>query len=127
MVIHYFYQLFYQDYLFDVSDYTIVTISNSFLESLTSKEMAETKTGSLLTSSDKREISALITFKGGLVCSFGNGKVIVLQVQTSKDDDDIRFKVADIIKLPIRNPTTAGNFSIFLLLKHGIKIKDLIL
>ena len=72
------------------------------------KEMAETKTGSLLTTSDKREISALITFKGGLVCSFGNGKVIVLQVQTSKDDDDIRFKVADIIKLPIRNPTTAG-------------------
>ena len=70
--------------------------------------MGETKTGSLLTSSDKREISALITFKGGLVCSFGNGKVIVLQVQTSKDDDDIRFKVADIIKLPIRNPTTAG-------------------
>ena len=74
--------------------------------------MAETKTGSLLTSSDKREISALITFKGGLVCSFGNGKVIVLQVQTSKDDDDIRFKVADIIKLPIRNPTTAGRIFI---------------
>ena len=70
--------------------------------------MGETKTGSSLTPQDKREICSLITFKGGLVCSFGNGKVIVLQVQTSKEDDDIRFKVADIIKLPIRNATTAG-------------------
>ena len=82
-------------------------------ESLTSKDMGETKTGSVISTSDKREISSLITFKGGLVCSFGNGKVIVLQVQTSKDDDDIRFKVADIIKLPIRNPTTAGYISYF--------------
>ena len=75
---------------------------------MSGKDIGETKTGSALVSGDKREISALITFKGGLVCSFGNGKVIVLQVQTSKDDDDIRFKVADIIKLPIRNVTTAG-------------------
>ena len=44
----------------------------------------------------------------GATAHIGNGKVIVLQVQTSKDDDDIRFKVADIIKLPIRNVTAAG-------------------
>ena len=76
-------------------------------ESLSSKEVAETKSGSSA-GQDKREISALITFKGGLVCSFGNGKVIVIQVQSSKDDEDIRFKVTDIIKLPTRNATTAG-------------------
>ena len=79
------------------------------LDTLTGKEVGESKTGAAVASQARQEISALITFKGGLVCSFGNGKVIVLQVQTSKDDsDDIRFKVADIVKLPIRNTTTAG-------------------
>ena len=48
----------------------------------------------------------------------------MLQVQTSKEDDDIRFKVADIIKLPIRNATTAGKRICKLNYPMGQKIFD---
>ena len=81
---------------------------------MSAKEAAESKTGSVLSSQKNREISALITFKGGLVCSYGNGKVIVVHVQAAKDDDDIRFNVTDIIKLPTRNVTTAGIIGFFM-------------
>ena len=58
-----------------------------------------------------REINAILTFKGGIVCSVGKGKVAVVSVQAQKDADELKLKVVDIIKLPLRNATSAGILS----------------
>ena len=38
-----------------------------------------------MTQSENKEVHSLITFKGGIVCSVGNGKVCVVSVQASKE------------------------------------------
>ena len=57
-----------------------------------------------------REVSALLTFKGGIVCSVGNGKVAVVNVQAQKDADELKLKVVDLIRLPLRNASSAGTY-----------------
>ena len=47
--------------------------------------------------------------QGGVVCSVGNGKVAVVSVQANRDNpDELKLKVVDIIRLPLRNATSAG-------------------
>ena len=46
--------------------------------------------------------------------ALGSGRAVMVEAGMNKDEDDFKLKVAQIIKLPQRNSTTAGNFLFFL-------------
>ena len=45
--------------------------------------------------------------------ALGSGRAVMVEAGMNKDEDDFKLKVAQIIKLPQRNSTTAGNFLFF--------------
>ena len=40
--------------------------------------------------------------------ALGSGRAVMVEAGMNKDEDDFKLKVAQIIKLPQRNSTTAG-------------------
>ena len=51
--------------------------------------------------------------------ALGSGRAVMVEAGMNKDEDDFKLKVAQIIKLPQRNSTTAGNF-LFFIFKENI-------
>ena len=46
--------------------------------------------------------------------ALGSGRAVMVEAGMNKDEDDFKLKVAQIIKLPQRNSTTAGKKKIFI-------------
>ena len=46
--------------------------------------------------------------------ALGSGRAVMVEAGMNKDEDDFKLKVAQIIKLPQRNSTTAGKFLFFI-------------
>ena len=83
-------------------------IDNSHL--ISNSSMSESETADVkIKSAEKREISALISFKGGFICSLGSGRAVIVETQISKEEEEVKLQVTQMIKLPTRNATTAGN------------------
>jgi alcohol dehydrogenase class IV len=92
--------------LIENSDISISSVSMSDSDS----SPAELKAG--IRTAEHKEINALISFKGGFICSLGSGRAVVIESIMGKEDEEVKLKVAQIIKLPLRNTTTAGmNFN----------------
>ena len=47
---------------------------------------------------EQREISSLISFKGGFICSLASGRAVVVDTVFNKDTEDVRLKVSQIIR-----------------------------
>ena len=90
----------------------ISLIENSSISqsSISETEMGEQKHG--CRTPEHREVCALISFKGGFICALGSGRAIVVETIFSKDsDEDVKLKVTQVVKLPLRNHNTAGTWT----------------
>ena len=84
-------------------------IDNSHL--ISNSSMSESETADVkIKSAERREISALISFKGGFICSLGSGRAVIVETQISKEDEEVKLQVTQMIRLPTRNATTAGTW-----------------
>ena len=73
---------------------TLIDNSNVSLSSMSEAEVSDSKHG--CTNPEMREISAMISFKGGFICSLGSGRAVVVDTIINKDsDEDVKLKGRD--------------------------------
>ena len=90
-------------------DYSKSYETLSFIDEMVSKHKFEKSyLVEIFKSAEKREISALISFKGGFICSLGSGRAVIVETQISKEEEEVKLQVTQMVKLPTRNATTAG-------------------
>ena len=89
---------------------SLIDNSNVSMSSISEAEVSESKHG--CTTAEMKEISALISFKGGFICSLGSGRAVVVDTIINKDsDEDVKLKISQLIRLPLRNANTAGTWT----------------